>query len=155
MKKVKLIQMGMYTMTKYEPVIYGRQHRDFVNGIVKQIVKSPAVNNPQDLIVNELIGKLQDVHREYPDLLQSGMLDFFDVFLHGARKHGTNNYMTAEGTKCSRNDNSASMLRHLAEFSANKQADRDSGLHPTLHLACRAMIGYIRDVNKLKHSRDY
>jgi len=81
--------------------------------------------------------------------------DFLEVFSMGARKHGADNWLTAEGRKCSHKDMCASAFRHAAEMSTGVQADHESGLHPALHLAARALMEYTRRKRGLLTESDY
>jgi hypothetical protein len=76
--------------------------------------------------------------------IPSEFFDFLEVFAMGAKKHGPDNWLTMEGSKCSHKDMCASAFRHAAEMSVGQQADHESGLHPALHLAARAVMEYTR-----------
>jgi hypothetical protein len=72
------------------------------------------------------------------------MEDWIDVYEMGAEKHGLDNWLKPNGKTSSHKDMHASMFRHLAESSAGIRADKESGLDPLLHLACRALMCYTR-----------
>ena len=70
-------------------------------------------------------------------------LEFDDVVLplvEGAKKYPGNGWL--DGEFFNRRDNHASMSRHLAEYYAGVTRDKESGLDPLLHLACRALMAY-------------
>lgn len=70
-------------------------------------------------------------------------LEFDDVVLplvEGAKKYPGDGWL--EGKFFNRRDNHASMSRHLAEYYAGVTRDKESGLDPLLHLACRALMAY-------------
>ncbi len=91
-----------------------------------------------------------DVHTKLADYYSRGFtipsefFDFLEVFAMGAKKHGSDNWLEMEGSKCSHKDMCASAFRHAAEMSTGQQADHESGLHPALHLAARAVMEYTR-----------
>lgn len=70
-------------------------------------------------------------------------LEFDDVVLplvEGAKKYPGDGWL--EGKFFNRRDNHASMSRHLAEYYAGATSDKESGLDPLLHIACRALMAY-------------
>lgn len=70
-------------------------------------------------------------------------LEFDDVVLplvEGAKKYPGDGWL--EGKFFNRRDNHASMSRHLAEYYMGVTSDKESGLDPLLHLACRALMAY-------------
>lgn len=76
------------------------------------------------------------------------LFDFLQVLVDSANlgKYPENNWLR-EGSKAINSDSRsmcASMFRHLAEASTGRKKDKDSGLHPLLHLASRAMMLYVR-----------
>jgi hypothetical protein len=82
------------------------------------------------------------------------LYDIMKVYEMGARKHGANSYLEPDGPKSSHKDMHASMFRHLAESSAGEVIDYESGLHPLLHLAARAIMAYTRYERDIVHSDD-
>lgn len=70
-------------------------------------------------------------------------LEFDDVVLplvEGAKKYPGDGWLG--GKFFNRRDNHASMSRHLAEYYAGATSDKESGLDPLLHIACRALMAY-------------
>ena len=73
--------------------------------------------------------------------------EFFDIALvieMGARKHGADTWLDKDNPSLDRKANHSSMCRHLAEVYGQVTEDEESGLHPALHLACRALMLYAR-----------
>lgn len=80
--------------------------------------------------------------------------DLIQVLDMGASKYKKDGWLDADGACTSHKDNHASMFRHLAESSAGIKEDRESGLHPLLHLATRALMGYTRHVRGIVNPED-
>lgn len=76
----------------------------------------------------------------------SEMYEFINVLYHSANsgKYGANSWLEPDGKNSDHKSMHASMFRHLAESSSNNRKDKDSGLDPLLHLACRALMLYTR-----------
>ena len=66
--------------------------------------------------------------------------DVEKVLVFGAQKYGKDAWLT--GQHFNRKNNFASMSRHAAEAYTGHNVDAESGLHPLLHLACRALMQY-------------
>jgi len=98
--------------------------------------------------MNTFEKKLQ-VLLKYPE-----MIDFIEVLIAGAKKHGDENWLKADGSKQSISSNSKSMAHHLLDVRAGVAEDEQSGLAPELHLACRALMGYTRKKRSLVHPDD-
>lgn len=56
--------------------------------------------------------------------------------------------------RMSHKENHDSMFHHLAESFNGAVKDGDSGIHPLLHLATRALMGYTRYMRKLESDRE-
>jgi hypothetical protein len=72
-------------------------------------------------------------------------IDFFDVeqvIEMGAKKHGADTWKEYGNPSMKLKNNHASMSRHLSEYYCGVTEDAESGLHPLLHLACRALMAY-------------
>lgn len=84
------------------------------------------------------------------------MNDWKKVLLASASSghHKPNNWMDPNGSKSSQKDMYASMFRHLSESATGRREDKDSGLHPLLHLASRALMMYYRDIKGIYHRAD-
>lgn len=70
--------------------------------------------------------------------------EFYDiskVLEMGAKKYGPRDWETS-GTHLTHKANHDSMFHHLAESYSGITEDHESELHPLLHLACRALMGY-------------
>src|SRR4029077_3564829 len=92
--------------------------------------------------------------------------EFLDVLqvLEQASKSGKykpNGWL--KGIKFKKINNINSMYRHLMAYNYGEVRDKDSGLHPLLHVACRALMQYtldkrnnpyISDDNRIKSSTD-
>lgn len=59
-----------------------------------------------------------------------------------------------ESPRMSHKENHDSMFHHLAESFAGVTNDKDSGLHPLLHLATRALMGYTRYMRDIESERE-
>lgn len=100
-------------------------------------------------------------------------LDVIKVLDFGIKKgYEPNGWLTDSNSKtCSFKDMHASMFRHLAESHSQgyygnefvnlfektseiSRCDRESGLDPLLHLACRALMLYTRLQRGIKHETD-
>lgn len=82
------------------------------------------------------------------------LFDFLQVLVDSANlgRYPENNWLK-EGREAINSDSKsmcASMFRHLAEASSGRTEDKDSGLHPLLHLASRAMMLYVRQKRGLE-----
>lgn len=82
------------------------------------------------------------------------MFDFLDILISGAEKREADNWLKANGQSVARRDMYASMCRHSAEFYMGETRDKDSGQHPCLHLATRALMCYTRSKKGLIHEDD-
>ena len=71
-------------------------------------------------------------------------LDIVSVIENGALKYGSGSYLDTNNESMEHTANHASMSRHLAEAYCGIMHDKQSGLHPLLHLACRALMRYSR-----------
>lgn len=75
------------------------------------------------------------------DLWPEEFNDVDKVLQMGAKKYGPRDWETT-GTRMNHVNNHNSMFHHLAESFVGKEKDKESGLHPLLHLACRALMEY-------------
>lgn len=66
-------------------------------------------------------------------------LDVIRVWEAGAEKHGARSW---EFGGLNTKTNHDSMFHHLAESYSGRTVDPETGLHPALHLACRALMQY-------------
>ena len=85
--------------------------------------------------------------KDYPVMLSP--IDFNGVLLAlnkvtatGAEKHGMNSWMDPMNNSLEHIANHNSMFHHLAESFAGHTCDKDSGVHPLIHLAWRALAAY-------------
>ena len=72
----------------------------------------------------------------------------------GAKKYSPEGWLETDGAGTSHKEMHASMFRHLADSSAGIKADHESGLHPLLHLATRALMLYTRQERGIINSKD-
>lgn len=93
---------------------------------------------------------MEDEEIIYPD----EFLDFYEILDMGAKKYSPLGFMESNGPSTSIRDNHASLCRHIAEYYTGKTADDESGLHPLLHVATRALIGYARWKRGIEHEDD-
>ena len=84
------------------------------------------------------------------------MFDFIKVLQQATTsgKYPENNWLEPEGIGTNKKHMHSAMFRHLAESYSGSQVDKESGLHPLLHLACRAMMSYCRQTNNIINSQD-
>ncbi len=66
--------------------------------------------------------------------------DVILVLMNGAKKYEAHGW--EKGIKFEKEANVASIKRHLSDFRLGKMTDDESGLHPLLHVACRALMQY-------------
>ena len=92
------------------------------------------------------------------DALSEVLQDTMQVFDFGAKKHpdsgDTPNFLTPEGNKCSLEVRGNSCLHHSSDVRSGKKRDKESGLHPALHLISSAAILYIRQKRNIIHPDD-
>jgi hypothetical protein len=83
------------------------------------------------------------------------MQDFKKVMAFGISKgYEPDSWLLKNGAKTSSKDMHDSMFHHLAESFAGQTKDKESGLDPLLHLACRALMLYTRRQNGIINDRD-
>lgn len=84
------------------------------------------------------------------------MYNFIKVVEFGVAKgYEPNNWLEPNGKRCSEKAMHDSMFHHLAEsFSKDVKIDKESGLDPLLHLACRALMLYTRRQKGIVHGDD-
>lgn len=70
--------------------------------------------------------------------------DLVQILENGAAKHGPNTWLRPDNASLQHVSNHNSMFHHLADSYNNITEDHESGLHPLLHLACRALMEYTR-----------
>ena len=66
------------------------------------------------------------------------------VLKMGAEKYEIDDWLKEEGHVISPKKNHDSMFHHLAESFVGRIKDKESELHPLLHVACRALMGFTR-----------
>lgn len=72
------------------------------------------------------------------------MFDFLAVIGEGAKKYSANGWLEPDGVGTSHKSMHDSMFHHLSESYCHSKADKETGLDPLLHLACRALMCYTR-----------
>ena len=108
----------------------------------------------------KLINEILDFDLAYPSALEPEFLDFLKVVANGAKKYpppvgARANWLTPNGGTSSHKDMHDRMFHHLARSFANfERQDNESGLDHLLHLACRAMMVYIRISRDIRHDDD-
>lgn len=122
--------------------------------------RGPINCTPDNIIVEprsptfRIIKRLLDLDQKHPGILHPDLLDFLDVLEAGAQKYAVNNWLEPNGKRASHKDNHDSMSHHFSESYCGILKDKDSGLNPKLHLACRALMGYVRQKNGIIHVED-
>jgi hypothetical protein len=79
--------------------------------------------------------------------------EFYDIELilqMGAKKYSPHDWEQEKGAVITHLNNHNSMFHHLAESYTGVTEDNESGYHPLLHLATRALMGYTRHKRGLK-----
>lgn len=87
------------------------------------------------------------------------------VMAFGARKHGTNNWLTDAGTKSSFKEMHHSIWHHVAEsfvdgirydegHNFSLRGDYESGIDPLAHAATRCLMQYVRIERRILHPED-
>jgi|SRR6185437_10659158 len=94
------------------------------------------------------VSYITEMLKLYPE-----MLDVVQVIEAGRVKHG-DTWLNAEGATMSLKDNCASLQRHLDKKKKGILLDKDSGLDHDLHIACRALMSYVRKKRGLVHPKD-
>ncbi len=128
--------------------------------------------NPDNPVLRDkakeiMIDQITHVYKLPTAALPGEMLDFIKIIKMGAEKYALNNWLNQDGTKTSEKDMHDSMFHHLAESmvegkNANEMhenlrdfvVDKESGMDPLLHLACRALMLYTRRQRGLVHPED-
>lgn len=92
-------------------------------------------------------------------MLDEVLTDTMHVFDFGAQKHPDSgdepNFLTPNGSKCSKFDRGSSILRHAARtFMSPDMNDKESGTNELLHLISSAAIMYIRQKRRIVHPED-
>lgn len=84
------------------------------------------------------------------------MFDFVNILINAAEsgKYPLDNWLEQDGHTMDMENNHVSMSRHLRASWAEEEKDKDSGLHPALHLACRGLMRYTRWKLGLQHTKD-
>jgi hypothetical protein len=81
-----------------------------------------------------------EVTKMFPEAMEA-MQKVVDL---GGMKYGYGSFLDADNNSLQHRNNHASMARHLAEGYMGVKEDVDSGVHPYLHLAMRALMEYTR-----------
>lgn len=106
--------------------------------------------------IAKLTNKLFELESTYPGILQEEFVDWLEIIEMGAKKYAPNNWLLPNGKKSSEQDMHNSMMNHWRQ-SVQEGADakdHESGKDPLLHLACRAMMVYIRRKRGIVHDED-
>lgn len=74
--------------------------------------------------------------------------DVVKVLMDGAKKYDANGWL--KGVKFSKETNIASIRRHVSEYRLGGMKDKESGLHPLLHAACRCLMQYTVDQRQIQ-----
>jgi hypothetical protein len=71
--------------------------------------------------------------------------DILKVLEFGSKKYAVDSWRLRDIPSLQPQANHASMSRHLEEAYCGIRKDHESGLHPLLHLATRALMQYARE----------
>lgn len=111
----------------------------------------------REMLVSQAIRDSRTANEDtsYKDLLDKypEILDIFKVFVMGQKKHG-DSWLEANGKGMSRKEQFASLTRHAAKYYMGEELDEESKLPHELHIACRAIMEYIRKQRGLNHPDD-
>lgn len=88
------------------------------------------------------------------ELFNKYMKDIHEVSEYGARKHKGDGWLDEDGATMDNRSQLKSKASHAADSYMGVTEDHDSGLHPDLHLAWRAIASYIRFKEGIKHPID-
>lgn len=118
-----------------------------------EIALNKAVEHIQQKIM--LDSRIANEDTNYKNLLEQypEILDIFKVFVMGQKKHG-DSWLEANGKGMSRKEQFASLTRHAAKYYMGEELDEESKLPHELHIACRAIMAYIRKQRGLNHPDD-
>ncbi len=103
--------------------------------------------------------KMTECRNKIITMLEEVLSDTMQVFDFGAEKHPDSgddpNFLTENGSKCSKHDRGSSVLRHGARtFMRPEALDDESGLPELLHLLSSISILYIRHKRGIIHPDD-
>lgn len=84
---------------------------------------------------------LKNSKTEY--LFKGAFEEVLKVMEFGAQKYGADSWLTPQGSTSSKKDMFKSMCSHAAEYFAGHTKDAETGLHPSLHGACRNIMAFI------------
>ncbi len=100
-----------------------------------------------DEMYRELAGiNVKDVYKMFPEAFR----DMQKVVDLGGSKYGYGSFLDSDNPSLQNKANHASMSRHLAEGFMGVTKDSESGVHPYLHLALRALMAYTRHTRGIK-----
>ena len=126
-----------------------QEDKDWIGFLLDEALLTEGLDDMDDMFKELLAERAIDHSLREPEFD-----DIYKVLEMGAKKHGAKNWLEPNGSKSSHKDMHASMFRHLAESSVGKTKDDESGLHPLLHLATRALMVYTRQQRGITHEED-
>ena len=85
------------------------------------------------------------------EMFAFALLELERITDNGGQKHGYGSWKDKDNPSLQHVANCNSMFHHLADSFADIKEDKDSGLHPCLHLAWRALAMYEREVRGYNH----
>lgn len=140
------------SMTKRD----SKYNKDVIQKLALDAYMAQAVYTPYRV----LLQNVENDFNNFPDNVRNNfstpeeMQDFIKVLQFGIDKgYEPDNWLLPNGKRCSEKDMHDSMFHHLAE-SFIKGKDKESGLDPLLHLACRALMLYTRRQKGIVHDED-
>jgi len=95
-----------------------------------------------------------ELNNDKHSFMEPEFYDFLLILQMGAKKYARDNWLETDGQRSSHKDMHDSMFHHLAESFAGVTEDKDSKLHPLLHLAARSLMYYTRYKRNIVHSKD-
>jgi len=130
-------------------------HRNKARGVILSAINDLQREYALDVAMTDGPQKL-DMGSYYAHLefLEPEFLDFLKILQFGATKYARNNWLLPEGGRSSHKEMHDSMFHHLAESYSGKMYDEDTGNHPLLHLAARALMVYTRFQRGIIHPDD-
>lgn len=84
----------------------------------------------------------------------SEIFDVMKVFVMGDSKYGVDSWLQSDGPTMSIKSNFDSMSHHMAKYYCQDNKDSESGLDHRLHIACRALMSYVRYMRDIQHKDD-
>lgn len=108
----------------------------------------------EDIKVKQVLQDKIDSEPYFDLLWEPEFYDVVHVLQMGMRKYGARNWLQPDGKASSHKHRHNSLFHHLSESYTGQTADKESGLHPLLHLVCGALMLYTRQKRGIVHPED-